>query len=401
MFSIYNESKQKYPIKAWLKSSEDIDELCLSQSINLSNIPFAFKWIALMPDTHQGYGMPIGGVLALKDHVIPNAVGVDIGCGVTYAETNLSLSELDDSKKDIIISKIMKRIPVGFNHRQEPIEDNHIKQFVENSDYDYKKINTLYQEIEKTFYQLGTLGGGNHFIELQKDQDDKIAIMVHSGSRNFGLKVATYFDEKAKYSCKKHESFGLSKKQLSFLNVNSESGKSYIEWMKLALLVAKRNREIILAIVKSILKEEFCDIEFDFELNIHHNYASLENHYGEDVWVHRKGAIKLNEGEFGIIPGAMGSYSYIVKGLANPESFSSCSHGAGRHLSRKAAGKEFNKEDVLKDLKEIGVKIGIPDKSIIGDESRFAYKDIDVVLNNQIDLCSAYKKLSTVLVVKG
>lgn len=401
MFDIFNSDKQKHPIKAWLKEKDDIDSVCLSQSINLSNIPFAFKWIALMPDTHQGYGMPIGGVLALKDHVIPNAVGVDIGCGVTYAETNLSLEELDESKKDKIISKIMKRIPVGFNHRDEAIQDEAILKFIEDSEYDYKKINTLYSEIDKTFYQLGTLGGGNHFIELQKDDNNKIALMIHSGSRNFGFKVATYFNEKAKYHCKKHESYGLAKKQLSFLSVDSESGKSYIEWMKLALLVAKRNREIILSIVKDVLIEETGELEFSNEINIHHNYAALESHYGEDVWVHRKGAIRVEEGTLGIIPGAMGSYSYIVKGLANPESFCSCSHGAGRHLSRKAAGKEFAKKDVLKDLHDSGVKIGIPDKSIVGDESRFAYKNIDIVLENQSDLCEPYKRLSTVLVIKG
>lgn len=401
MFDIFNSDKQKYPIKAWLKEKGDIDSVCLSQSINLSNIPFAFKWIALMPDTHQGYGMPIGGVLALKDHVIPNAVGVDIGCGVTYAETDLSLDELDERSKDKIISKIMKRIPVGFNHREEAITDDTILSFIEESDYDYKKINGLYNEIEKTFYQLGTLGGGNHFIELQKDDNKKIAIMIHSGSRNFGFKVASYFNEKAKYHCKKHESFGLAKKQLSFLSVDSESGKSYIEWMKLALLIAKRNREIMLGIVKEILEEETRTITFSNELNIHHNYAALENHYGEDVWVHRKGAIRVDENEYGIIPGAMGSYSYIVKGLANPESFCSCSHGAGRHLSRKAAGKEFAKQEVLKDLKDSGVKIGIPEKSIIGDESRFAYKNIDIVLENQRDLCAPHKRLSTVLVIKG
>lgn len=401
MFDIYNPNKQKHPIKVWLKELSDIDSVCLSQSINLSNIPFAFKWIALMPDTHQGYGMPIGGVLALKDHVIPNAVGVDIGCGVTYSETSIELSLLDEKIKDKIIKKIMKQVPVGFNHREEAIEDEAIKKFIENSDYDYKKIGALYKEIDNAFYQLGTLGSGNHFIEIQKDQEDKIAIMIHSGSRNFGLKVASYFDEKAKINCKKHENYGLLKKQLSFLNVDSESGKSYIEWMKLALFFAKRNREIILELVKNVLIEELGHVEFFNELNIHHNYAALENHYGEDVWVHRKGAIKLDKDQLGIIPGAMGSYSYIVKGLASSEAFCSCSHGAGRHLSRKAASKEFEHHAVLSDLEKNGVKIGIPNKSIIGDESRFAYKNIDIVLENQSDLCVPYKKLSTVLVIKG
>ncbi len=401
MFEIFDENKQKYPIKAWLKEKDDIDSVCLEQSINLSNIPFAFRWIALMPDTHQGYGMPIGGVLALKDHVIPNAVGVDIGCGISYIESNLNLKDLDDKIKDRIIAKIMKRVPVGFNHRKEPIFDNEILNFIKKSEYDYEKIHVLYEEIEKAFFQLGTLGSGNHFIEIQKDEDEKIAIMVHSGSRNFGLKIANYFNDKAKYYCKKHDCHGLMKKQLSFLSVNSESGRSYIEWMKLAMLIARRNRAIILDIVKDILEEEFEDIEFFNQINIHHNYASLENHYGEEVWVHRKGAIKLEKNELGIIPGAMGSYSYIVKGLANPESFSSCSHGAGRHLSRKVASKKFVKSEVIRDLNENGVKIGIPNTSVIGDESRFAYKNIDIVLENQKDLCSPYKRLSTVLVIKG
>lgn len=401
MFEIFNQNKQILPIKVWLKSVEDIDDVCMTQSINLANIPFAFKWISLMPDTHQGFGMPIGGVLALKNHIIPNAVGVDIGCGMIFVDTSLKLSDLTDEKQNKIIKKIMGRIPVGFKHREEPLHDQEIEDFIKNSDYDYTSVKTLYNEVEGTFYQLGTLGGGNHFIELQKDDDENISIMIHSGSRNFGYKVARYYNDKADLYCKKNESHKLSKKQLSFLKADTDQGNAYIKWMELALLFARRNRKIMLDIVKEILVEECGDVDFFNEINAHHNYASLEEHYGEMVWVHRKGAIKVHKGEKGIIPGAMGSYSYIVEGLGNPESFYSCSHGAGRHLSRKQAEKEYDRQSVLADLDDMGVKIGIPNKSQVADESRFAYKDINEVMENQKDLCTPVKRLRTVMVVKG
>lgn len=401
MFQIYNPDKQIVPIKVWLENESQIDSVCMTQALNLSNIPFAHKWIALMPDTHQGFGMPIGGVLALKDHLIPNAVGVDIGCGMIYLETNFYTGDLTPAQKNIIIKKVLARIPVGFKHRELKLEDAEFKAFLDQSTFNYKGVYHLYEEIEASYYQIGTLGGGNHFIELQVDEQGMLSIMVHSGSRNFGYKIANYFNDKAEQYSKKHDGNNLAKRQLAYLPAESDSGKSYLEWMNLALTFAQRNRQVMLDLIKEILIEELKDIDFLTEINAHHNYAAFEKHYGESVWVHRKGAIRALKGELGIIPGAMGSFSYIVRGLGNPESFCSSSHGAGRHYSRKQAEKLFGKEMVLNDLEKQGVILGIPDKSVLVDESRFVYKDINQVINQQKDLCEPVKELKTLMVVKG
>lgn len=401
MFVLFNESQQLNPIKVWLKSASELNQVCKKQAVNLSNIPHVHKWIALMPDTHQGYGMPIGGVAAVKDIVIPNAVGVDIGCGVIYIDTGLHRSKLKERHGKKIIQKLMERIPVGFRHHQEKQANKAIQERLE-MEAEYLKLNqTLYQEIEPIHYQIGTLGGGNHFIELQEDEQGMIGIMIHSGSRNFGYKVANYYNDKAKYYAKKHNAQRHSKNQLAYLPAESEAGRAYIRWMNLALLFARENRYHMMRVVKEVLDEMFAGITYGEEVNAHHNYASLEHHYGEDVWVHRKGAIRVYKDEIGIIPGAMGSFSYIVKGLGNPESFCSCSHGAGRHLSRRQAMKKYKKEMVLKDLYAQGVLIGTPSKSIIVDESRFVYKDINQVMEQQKDLIVPVKKLKTIIVVKG
>lgn len=401
MFELFNETQQLNPIKIWLKDEAELDAVCKKQAVNLSNIPHVHKWVALMPDTHQGYGMPIGGVAAFKDIVIPNAVGVDIGCGVIFVDTNLNADKIKERHSKAMIHEMMKRIPVGFKHHHEKQSNDAIRERLALEEV-YLRLNPgLYQEIDKIHYQIGTLGGGNHFIEIQVDQTGKIGVMIHSGSRNFGYKVAHYYNEKAKVYAKKHGAQKHAKNQLAFLPAESEAGRAYIRWMNLALLFARENRYRMMHIVKELLEDIFSGIEFGEEVNAHHNYASLEHHYGEDVWVHRKGAIRVYKDEIGIIPGAMGSYSYLVKGLGNPESFFSCSHGAGRHLSRRQAMKKFKKDMVLKDLYAQGVSIGTPKKSIIVDESRFVYKDIDQVMEQQRDLIVPTKKLKTLIVVKG
>jgi len=398
---MFNETKQLNPIKVWLNDETELNAVCKKQAINLSNIPYVHKWIALMPDTHQGYGMPIGGVAAFKDIVVPNAVGVDIGCGVIFIETNLRKEKIKERHSKEIIKKIMEQIPLGFNHHKEQQENKVIEERLALEDANFRKNNTLYKEIEPIKYQLGTLGGGNHFIEIQEDENGFIGIMIHSGSRNFGYKVANYYNDKAKLYAKKHGAKTHAKNQLAYLPADSEAGKAYISWMNLALLFARENRYQMMTVVKDILSDIFMNIEFGETINAHHNYASLENHFGEDVWVHRKGAIRVFKDEMGIIPGAMGSHSYIVKGLGNQESFCSCSHGAGRNLSRKQAIKKFKKEMVLEDLYSRGVHIGTPSKSMIVDESRFVYKDIDRVMEQQKDLIVQTKKLKTMIVVKG
>lgn len=401
MFEIFNASHQKFPIKVWLEKEDQIDDVCFQQSVNLSNLPFLHQWVALMPDTHQGFGMPIGGVIALKDHIIPNAVGVDIGCGIAYCQTNISVASLDERMRQKLIREIMAAVPLGFSKRDESIESIEIENFLKEHEAELTPHKMLMDEMQNAKYQLGTLGSGNHFIEIQKDEEGFLSIMIHSGSRHFGYQVAQHFDEKAAQYCKKSGDKKTQRQKLAYLPVEHPTGQAYLLWMNLAMKFASENRRIMMSQVQSVFKANFDQVLFEEILNVHHNYAALEEHYGEFVWVHRKGAIRAGQGELGIIPGAMGTASYIVEGKGERQSFQSCSHGAGRHFSRKQALKVHSKEEVLEDLKALEVSLGTPTDSLIADESRFAYKDISFVMSQQKDLVSVLKELRTVMVVKG
>jgi tRNA-splicing ligase RtcB len=401
MFEYFIQDTMHLPIRIWLDSIHQVDDVCLQQAKNLSNLKVLEGWVALMPDTHQGFGMPIGGVIAAKGHVIPNAVGVDIGCGVAFIETSLTRDKLKSFQAKKIVEALLAVVPVGFKHHKQRQTNRRLEQLVSNQELDLKKNHLLYQEIERSFYQLGTLGSGNHFIELQEDESGKIYVMLHTGSRNFGLKIANYYNDKAEYYCKKNNDRHAYKTKLSYLPVESESGEHYIRWMTMGLEFAKENRAILLQRVQETLSTLFSGVEFKGAINTHHNYVALENHLNQSLWIHRKGAIRAHKGEKGIIPGAMGSYSYIVEGLGNADSFSSCSHGAGRHLSRKEALKKFNKTDIIAALEHEGITVGVPKESLLADETREAYKDIESVMEAQKDLVKPLLKLKTVLVVKG
>jgi len=410
VFVICNE-KTKKPMKIWLEKESDIEESCLEQAYNLSNLPFIHKWVSLMPDTHTGKGMPIGGVIATEGVIIPNAVGVDIGCGMGFVKSNIKISDINQITTPNgtliqgIISDILRNIPIGFTHHKIVQPCKAIDTALEEA-YKYEKDSSLFPELEAGYFQIGTLGGGNHFIELQENDEGYLCIMVHSGSRHFGKEICDYFNKIAKELNEKWYSSVPYEYRLAFLPVDSDEGKRYIDWMNLALNFAYENRGKILNDTKAILTkwiEKFTDlnIEFSGEINCHHNYASLEHHYDKNVWVHRKGATRAREGEVSVIPGAMGSYSYIVRGKGNPESFCSSSHGAGRRYSRTAAMKNFSVEQVMVDLKNQGVILGKNKKSDVAEESRFAYKDIDEVMANQSDLVTPISKLKTIGVVKG
>lgn len=401
MFVKFEFDIMKKPIKVWLENEEQIEDECWRQAINLSNLPFIYRWVALMPDTHAGYGMPIGGVIATDGVVIPNAVGVDIGCGMAFVETNIHKSELREEDYKNLVGQIMRNIPTGFRHHKKKQECNVLDFYLSSQKEMLRKIDELYHEIDSGYYQVGTLGGGNHFIELQEDEEGMLCVMLHSGSRNFGYKVARYFNHIAKELNKKWNSSVPQSYDLAFLPVDDENGKAYVMWMNLALDFALENRQKMLKVVMEQLEKKIPHVEFMNEINAHHNYAAIENHYGKNVWVHRKGAIRAREGELGIIPGAMGSYSYIVEGLGNSESFHSCSHGAGRKMSRKKAKEEFSVEETIVDLKNRGVILGKSNKSDVSDECRWAYKDIDFVISQELDLVKPIKKLKTVAVIKG
>lgn len=410
MFVMYDKKENLKPIKIWLENKEMIEDSCLEQANNLSKLPFLYKWVSLMPDTHTGKGMPIGGVIATEQVIIPNAVGVDIGCGMSFIQSDLDVELLKSTKTgngtliQAIIGDILRNIPVGFSHQKDKQPSKVLDNAMAN--LDTYQIKELLPEIEGGYYQLGTLGGGNHFIEIQEDEDGKMCVMLHSGSRHFGYKICNHFHKVARHLNNKWHSSVPDSYRLAFLPVDTDEGKSYINWMNLALDFAYDNRDHMMNNILKIVShwvKKYLNItpEFTIPINCHHNYAAIENHYDKNVWVHRKGAIRARKGELGIIPGAMGSYSYIVKGTGNAESFMSCSHGAGRQISRKKAMENFTIQDVMVDLKEQDVVIGKRSKKDIAEESRFAYKDIDVVINNELDLITPIKKMKTIGVVKG
>ena len=374
------------PIKMWL---DEIEESAQEQAFNLSELPFAFHHIAIMPDCHTGYGMPIGGVLATKKVVIPNAVGVDIGCGMMAVKTNLV--EISTETLKLIMGDIRKAVPVGFEHHKTPVENNLVMP------------STIYPVMEKEEgkidYQLGTLGGGNHFIEIQKGDDGYIWFMLHTGSRNFGKQVCDYYNKLAKKENIKWYSVVDPKCDLAFIPVETDLFTAYMAEMSFALSFAQENRRLISEKIKEAFTNHIV-CEFVQEINIHHNYAAWENHFKENVIVHRKGATSARKGQLGIIPGSQGTASYIVEGLGNPESFMSCSHGAGRIMSRSAARKNLDLDVERKKLDEKGILHAIRNEGDL-DEAAGAYKNIDTVMKNQQDLVRVLVELKPLGVIKG
>ncbi len=396
-------SSENIPIKMWLN---DIEEGALAQAKNLANLPFAVRHIAIMPDSHQGYGMPIGGVLATKNVIIPNAVGVDIGCGMCAVKTSLTQMPTDLLKKIFGGSKeyqggIRSAIPVGFKHHSKK-QDESLMPYIDTSFWnDTEPIVSV--EYESALKQLGTLGGGNHFIEIQKGADGYIWIMVHSGSRNLGYKVAKHYNILAKQINEKWFSSVSKKVDLAFFPLNSIEGQAYLEEMNYCLEFAKASRKHMMEKIKMIFVDSLPSgkwVSFDDIIDVHHNYATIENHFGKNVVIHRKGATSARKGQVGIIPGSQGTKSYIVKGLGNPESFNSCSHGAGRTMSRTKAKETLNLEEEIKKMNDKGILHSIRGKNQL-DEASSAYKDIDVVMENQKDLVEIIVELTPLGVIKG
>ena len=377
---------EKKPIKMWL---DDMDEGALQQAKNLANLPFTFKWVAIMPDSHEGFGMPIGGVLAAQGAIVPNAVGVDIGCGVSASRT--SLKEIDVKSLKKIMGSIRKKVPLGFDHHKEKQEWKGFEKV--------PKIPVILQELEAARYQLCTLGGGNHFMEIQKGSDGHIWLMLHTGSRNFGKKIADEYHRKALQLCE-DQRIELPDKDLAFFFLDTPEAKEYITAMNFALEFARANRRAIMKAMKESVTEVVGDVDFEETIDIHHNYAAEEQHFGETVIVHRKGATSAFEGQIGIVPGSQGSNSYIVRGKGNPESFMSCSHGAGRKMGRQEAIRDLSIEEERRVLDERGIIHGIRHQEDL-EEAPGAYKDIDIVMENQKDLVEILVELSPLAVIKG
>ena len=379
---------EKVPIKLWL---DDIEEGALAQARNLANLPFVFKHIAIMPDAHQGFGMPIGGVMATRDVIVPNAVGVDIGCGMCAVKT--SLKTIEKSALHNVLNGIKKKIPVGFRHHEK-------KQAEKRLPKPTTKLPVIKKQYSSALKQIGTLGGGNHFIEIQQGSDGFVWLMVHSGSRNVGYQVANHYNKLAVQLNAKQGAPIPKKWGLAFLPLDSDLGQTYKAEMEYCVAFALANRCLMMDRIKNVVSAIFKDVLYCRMINIAHNYAALEKHFGHKVMVHRKGATQARAGQLGIIPGSQGAASYIVKGLGNPESFESCSHGAGRKMGRKQAQRQLNLAKEQQRLEEMGVIHSVYRKKDL-DEAAGAYKDIASVMANQTDLVEIAVELRPLAVIKG
>ena len=403
MFTYKKENQ--LPIKSWIpEESYFKDGAMVTQCENLAKLPFAFHHIALSPDGHVGYGMPIGGVLATKDVIIPNAVGVDIGCGVCAVKT--SLTDIDTETLKKIMGKIREVVPVGFDHQKEK-QDEKLMPLLGDDNKEIYFYPIIIKEYQSALKQIGTLGGGNHFIEIQKGSDGYIWIMIHSGSRNLGKQVADYYNKLAVKLNEKWFSVVDKKQELAFLPLDSGEGKAYIREMNYCVEFALANRKLMMNNIQKIFKE-ITNCEFNssinngngYLINIAHNYARMENHFGQNVMVHRKGATLATTDTIGIIPGSQGTKSYIVRGKGNAESFNSCSHGAGRKMGRGQAQRDLNLEDEIKKLDDQHILHAIRGVKDL-DEASGAYKDIAEVMENQKDLVEILVELTPLGVIKG
>lgn len=387
------------PVKVW---TEDLDKKAEEQLRNISSLPFIYSHVAVMPDAHLGIGCTIGSVIPTHKAIIPAAVGVDIGCGMMAARTNLDAKDLPDNLS-ILRNSIERAIPLGPGvHHQKAVKleginnrfisKDRINAFLKDDAEEWFKV-----KARKWREQLGSLGGGNHFIELCLDEADRVWVMLHSGSRGIGNRIGMTFIERAKKDMHVHQ-INLPDKNLAYLSEGTQNFNDYVEAVGWAQEYASLNRRLMMTLIFGQLEHYLPHIEVeDSAINCHHNYVARENHYGEEVWVTRKGAIRARENDWGIIPGSMGTRSYIVKGKGNAESFNSCSHGAGRRMSRKQAFREFN----MQDLEEQTRGIEMSRRQAIIDEIPSAYKNIDTVMADQKDLVEVAHTLKQIINVKG
>ncbi len=381
------------PVKIW---TDDVEESAMQQIENLCTLPFLFHHLAIMPDVHAGMGMPIGGVLACVDAVIPNAVGVDIGCGMCAVKTNWRVEDISaDVLRKQIMRGIRERIPLGMDHHKERQDERYMPQ-----GHDIDKLTVVKAQYISAQRQVGTLGGGNHFIELQRDEQGMLWIMIHSGSRNLGKQVGDHYNKLAVMLNERWHSVVKPELRLAFLPLRTQEFNDYWAEMQYCVEFALCNRRLMMERIQEVIADALPGIEFEPMINIAHNYAAWEHHYGKNVIVHRKGATLAREGIVGIIPGSQGTASYIVEGLGNPDSFNSCSHGAGRLMSRTAAVKTLSLEDEVKKLNDQGIVHAIRSQRDL-EEAAGAYKDIEQVINNELDLVKILTRLLPIAVIKG
>ncbi|HYI09789.1 MAG TPA: RtcB family protein [Thermoanaerobaculia bacterium] len=395
-----------FPIKAWTRGVA-VEDAAKQQLLNVAQLPFIYKWIAAMPDVHWGMGATVGSVIPTKKAIIPAAVGVDIGCGMMAARTTLNASQLPDDLKEIR-SAIERAVPHGRTDnggrndrgawRNSPSRQNEVWEELKPR---YDAIREKHPKLGRgnDLNHLGTLGTGNHFIEVCLDEEQQVWFLLHSGSRGVGNRIGSYFIELAKKDMERFY-INLPDANLAYLPQGTQHFDDYVEAVHWAQDFAMWNRrlmmEAVVAAVRGVSSLPPFEVTEDV-VNCHHNYVSVENHYGENVFVTRKGAVRAREGDFGIIPGSMGAKSFIVRGKGNPESFHSCSHGAGRSMSRAEAKRRFSVADHVKATEGVECR---KDAEVI-DETPAAYKPIEAVMEAQKDLVDVVHTLRQVVCVKG
>ena len=385
------------PIKAWVDGVE-FEETARRQVEMVASLPIIFDHVAIMPDVHAGIGATVGSVIATKGAIIPASVGVDIGCGMVAVRTSLTASDLPDDLGPIR-GALERTIPVGFGRHQ------HVPASVATAwkalEVEHRWIKEKYSKIDngKAVYQLGTLGGGNHFVEIVIDEEQFVWLMLHSGSRGIGNKIGTFFIGEARAKMEK-QGYNLPDKDLAWLDEGTEAFEDYVRALHWAQQYAMVNRSTMVDRALDTLRSRDDLPTFtltDKAVNCHHNYASMETHFGETVIITRKGAVSARQGELGIIPGSMGARSFIVRGKGNADSFHSCSHGAGRRMGRNEAKRRYTQDDLIAQTASVECR---KDADVI-DEIPAAYKSIDTVIAAQRDLVDVVHELRQVICIKG
>ncbi len=395
-------------IKQWTEGVQ-VESQAASQLDQTASLPFIFKHLAVMPDVHWGFGSTVGSVIPTRGAIVPAAVGVDIGCGMVAQRTTLTASQLPDSLA-LVRSKIESAVPHGRTDNGGPNDRGAWSDLPATPGAAWASIERGFSEIKdrhpkvvgrynaRPEHHMGTLGTGNHFIEICLDEADRVWVMLHSGSRGIGNRIGTYFIEKAKEEAERWH-LRLPNRDLAYLPEGIPLFDDYMLAVNWAQDYARINRDLMLMAVLGALRASGlpafdCDAE---AVNCHHNYVAKEHHFGENVWVTRKGAVRAREKDLGIIPGSMGVRSYIVRGKGNPDSFHSCSHGAGRAMSRGEARRTFSVADHEKATEGVECR---KDEGVV-DETPGAYKDIDAVMAAQADLVEVVHTLKQVVCVKG
>jgi tRNA-splicing ligase RtcB (3'-phosphate/5'-hydroxy nucleic acid ligase) len=386
----------RLPIYSW---AADAEGEALRQARNLANLEVAIHHVALMPDAHAGFGMPIGGVLFAEGAVVPYAIGVDIGCGVQVARTNLVWEDsLTPPKLRAILRQVQRDVPTGFAvHKSAPLS---LDRMLDLMGID-PPASIARGWLERALVSLGTLGGGNHFLEVQRDDENRVHFMLHSGSRNLGKQICDLFAKRALDVCRR-AGRPIPDPELAFLRFDEDDdAHAYWAAMEFALRWAELNRRQMMDRVEAAFRKQASVHHFERLVDVHHNYAIAEEHAGRRGIAHRKGAVRAAAGDMVLVPGSMGTASFIGEGLGSADSFETCQHGAGRQLGRNQAKRLKSSEDVFAEMAGWGIELVSNEPKTAAEEASFAYKDIDAVMAASADLVRPVTRLRPLGVVKG